>query len=46
VSEIGTSDLEPVQAEAVSDFLAEFRVGKGGEREMLVRETLEAVALG
>jgi hypothetical protein len=46
VSEIGTSELEPVQAEAVSDFLAEFRVGKGGEREMLVRETLEAVALG
>jgi hypothetical protein len=46
VNEIGTSELEPVQAEAVADFLAEFRVGAGGEREMLVRETLEAVALG
>jgi hypothetical protein len=46
VSEIGTTELEPVQAEAVADFLAEFGAGAGGEREMLVRETLEAVALG
>ena len=46
VSEIGTAELEPGQAEAVAGFLAEFRAGQGGEREMLVRETLEAVALG
>ena len=46
VSEIGTAELEPAQAEAVADLLAEFQAGEGGEREMLVRETLEAVALG
>jgi len=46
VSEIGTTELEPVQAEAVADLLAEFRAGERGKREMLVRETLEAVALG
>jgi hypothetical protein len=46
VSEIGTAELEPAQAEAVADFLAEFQAGEGGEREKLVRETLEAVALG
>jgi len=46
VSEIGTSELEPVQAEAVADLLAEFGAGARGKREMLVRETLEAVALG
>jgi hypothetical protein len=46
VSEIGTTELEPVQAEAVADLIAEFGAGARGEREMLVRETLEAVALG
>lgn len=46
VGEIGTSELEPVQAEAVADLLAEFGAGARGKREMLVRETLEAVALG
>ena len=46
VSEIGTAELDPAQAEAVGELLAEFEAGEGGEREMLVRETLEAVALG
>jgi len=46
VGEIGTSDLDPGQAEAVAELLAEFQAGEGGDREMLVRETLEAIALG
>lgn len=46
VSEIGTAELDPAQAEAVGELLSDFQVGAGGEREMLVRETLEAVALG
>ena len=46
VGEVGTANLEPGQAEAVAELLAEFESGEGGEREMLVRETLEAIALG
>jgi hypothetical protein len=46
VGEIGTSDLDPAQAEAVAELFAEFQAGEGGDREMLVRETLEAIALG
>jgi hypothetical protein len=46
VSAIGTADLTPGQAEAVTELLAEFESGEAGEREMLVRETLEAIALG
>jgi hypothetical protein len=46
VGEIGTAELEPGQAEAVRELLADFEAGETGEREMLVRETLEAVALG
>ena len=48
VSEIGTSDLSAEQAEAVDELLAELeqRTGSRGDREMLVRETLEALALG
>jgi hypothetical protein len=46
---IGTSGLEPAQAEAVEELLAELEGAPDGTRgglEMLVRETLEAVALG
>ena len=46
---IGTDDLSPEQAGAVDELLAELGdapEGKRGELEMLVRETLEAVALG
>jgi hypothetical protein len=46
---IDTSGLEPDQAEAVDELLAELETapeGERGELEMLVRETLEAVALG
>jgi hypothetical protein len=46
VNEIGTAELEPRQAAAVAELLADFEAGESGEREMLVRETLEAVALG
>jgi hypothetical protein len=46
VKEIGTGDLAPEQAQAVDELLAEFEAGEGGDREMLVRETLEALALG
>ncbi len=49
LSTIGTSGLEPDQAEAVEELLAELATapeGTRGELEMLVRETLEAVALG
>ena len=41
------SELDPGQAEAVGELLAELRAGKGrGELEMVARETLEALALG
>jgi hypothetical protein len=46
---IDTSGLEPGQGEAVDELLAELESapeGERGELEMLVRETLEAVALG
>jgi hypothetical protein len=46
---IDTSALDPEQAEAVDELLAELESapeGERGELEMLVRETLEAVALG
>jgi hypothetical protein len=46
---IDTAALEPEQAEAVAELLAELEnapEGERGELEMLVRETLEAVALG
>jgi len=46
---VGTAGLEPDQAAAVEELLAELdaaREGTRGELEMLVRETLEAVALG
>ena len=46
---IETSGLEPGQVEAVDELLAELEnapEGERGELEMLVRETLEAVALG
>ena len=46
VGAIGTAELAPGQAEAVQELLAEFETGAGGEREMLVREALEAIALG
>ena len=46
VREIGTADLGPSQAAAVDELLSEFQAGEGGDREMLVRETLEAIALG
>ena len=46
---IDTHRLEPAQAEAVEELLGELAhapEGERGELEMLVRETLEAVALG
>jgi hypothetical protein len=46
---IGTDSLLPDQAEAVEELLAELEDAPEGTRgglEMLVRETLEAVALG
>jgi hypothetical protein len=46
---IDTSGLEPEQTQAVDELLAELAnapEGERGELEMLVRETLEAVALG
>jgi hypothetical protein len=46
---VGTAGLAPGQAEAVEELLRELEsaepAGRGG-LEMLVRETLEAVALG
>jgi hypothetical protein len=48
VERIGTDRLAPGQAEAVAELLAELRdpEGHAGELEMIVRETLEALALG
>jgi len=46
---IGTDSLLPGQSEALEELLAELEdapEGTRGELEMLVRETLEAVALG
>ncbi len=46
---IGVSGLGPEQAEAVEELLTELEdapEGTRGELEMMVRETLEAVALG
>ena len=45
VEAIGTSELSPEQAEAVRELLAELGSDRGQD-EMLVRETLEALALG
>ncbi len=40
-------ELAPDQADAVEELVAELRAPKGrGELEMVVRETLEALALG
>jgi (p)ppGpp synthase/HD superfamily hydrolase len=47
--ELGTDCLDPEQAEMVDEVLAELEQapeGERGELEMLVRETLEAIALG
>ena len=48
VREIGTTELSAEQAEAVDELLAglEHPSGSRADREMLVRETLEALALG
>jgi hypothetical protein len=45
VEAIGTDELSPEQAEAVGELLAELGADRG-QNEMLVRETLEALALG
>jgi hypothetical protein len=45
VESIGTDELSPPQAEAVRELLAELGADRGQD-EMLVRETLEALALG
>ena len=48
VEEVSADELSPVQAEAVDELRAELDQGPEGrgELEMIVRETLEAVALG
>ena len=47
LEEVGTHQLEEGQAEAVGELVAALRDGsEGGELEMIVRETLEALALG
>jgi hypothetical protein len=49
LDEIGTADLSPGAAEAVTELqqeLAQARNGERGQLEMVARETLEAVALG
>ena len=45
VEAIGTHDLSAGQAEAVHELLTELGADRGQD-EMLVRETLEALALG
>jgi hypothetical protein len=45
VEAIGTDELAAGQAEAVGELLAELGADRG-QNEMLVRETLEALALG
>jgi hypothetical protein len=49
VERVGTAELAPGQREAVEELLAELRTALPGERgslEMVVRETLEALAYG
>jgi len=49
VEAIGTDELSPGQRTAVDELLAELRTALPGERgdlEMVVRETLEALAYG
>ena len=48
LEQIGTAGLSAEQAEAVEEVLQELRHpnGHAGELEMVVRETLEVVALG
>lgn len=46
---IGTDDLSPEQSDALQELLVELEAAgslRRGDLEMLVRETLEAVALG
>ena len=45
VEAIGTDDLSATQAEAVDELLSDLGSDRG-QNEMLVRETLEALALG
>ena len=45
VEAIGKDELSATQAEAVDELLAELGADRG-QNEMLVRETLEALALG
>jgi hypothetical protein len=45
VEAIGTEELSAAQAEAVDELLTELGSDRG-QNEMLVRETLEALALG
>ena len=45
VESIGTAELSAGQAKAVDELLAELSSDRG-QNEMLVRETLEALALG
>jgi hypothetical protein len=49
VEEVGTSELAPGQTEAVLELASELRTAAPGQRgglEMVVRETLEALADG
>jgi hypothetical protein len=48
LEQIGTAGLSPAKAEAVAEVLAELGDPDGhpGDLEMIVRETLEAIALG
>ena len=45
IEAIGTDELSATQAQAVEELLAELGADRG-QNEMLVRETLEALALG
>jgi hypothetical protein len=45
VEGIGVDELSPAQTEAVEELLADLGADRG-QNEMLVRETLEALALG
>jgi hypothetical protein len=45
VEAIGTDELSPAQTEAVEELLGDLGADHG-QNEMLVRETLEALALG
>ena len=49
IEDVGTADLAPGQSAAVEELLGELRTAAPGERgglEMVVRETLEALADG